>query len=106
MDGPSVGTAKASPVNKAQCDRRGDIEIDPPAHNISGPNGWVMQRCALGAAWLAYELQHTEQSPFSLRPSLFAANGCAGVMTLFSLGKAVLQLDASVTPFFAAKSTL
>jgi hypothetical protein len=28
-------------VNKAQCDRRGDIEIDPPAHNISGPNGWV-----------------------------------------------------------------
>jgi len=41
MDGPSVGTAKASPVNRAQCDRRGDIEIDPPAHNIPGPNGWV-----------------------------------------------------------------
>jgi len=39
--GASVGTAKASPVNKAQCDRRVDTEIDPPAHNISGPNGWV-----------------------------------------------------------------
>jgi hypothetical protein len=37
MVGPSVGTAKASPVNSAQCDRRVHIEIDPPAHNISGP---------------------------------------------------------------------
>jgi hypothetical protein len=43
---------------------------------------------------------------FSLRLSVFVANRRAGVMALFSLGKAVLQLDASVTPFFAAKSTL
>jgi hypothetical protein len=39
MVGTSVDTAKASAVNKAQRDRR--IEIDAPAHNISGPNGWV-----------------------------------------------------------------
>jgi len=61
MVGPSVGTAKASPVNRAQRNRHVDIEIDSPAHNISGPNGWVTQRRALGAAWLAYELQHSEQ---------------------------------------------
>jgi hypothetical protein len=34
MVGPIVGTAKASPVNRAQRDSRVDIEIDPPAHNI------------------------------------------------------------------------
>jgi hypothetical protein len=52
MVGPSVGTAKARPVNRAQRDKRVDIEIDAPAHNISGPNGWVTQRCALGEVGL------------------------------------------------------
>jgi hypothetical protein len=51
MVGPSVITATASPVNKVQRDRRIDIEIDPPAHNISGPNGWVKWRPALGRVW-------------------------------------------------------
>jgi hypothetical protein len=46
MVGLSVATAKASPVNRAQRDRRVDIEI--PAHNISDPNGWVTQGRARG----------------------------------------------------------
>jgi hypothetical protein len=37
MVGPSVGTAKASPVNRVQRDRRVDIEFDPPAQNILKP---------------------------------------------------------------------
>src|SRR5262249_7053125 len=51
---------KRSPVNRTQRDRRVDIEIDPPARNISGPNGWVTQRRALGGVWLAHAL-HAEQ---------------------------------------------
>jgi hypothetical protein len=34
-----VDTTKTSPVNKAQRDRRIDAEMDPPAHDISAPNG-------------------------------------------------------------------
>jgi len=60
MVGFSVGTAKTSPVNKAHRDRRVEIEIHPPAHNISGPNDWVTQRCALRGGWLAYSL-HAER---------------------------------------------
>src|SRR6516162_3023413 len=37
MAGPSVGTAKASPVNRAQPDRRVDIEFDPLPHDILKP---------------------------------------------------------------------
>jgi hypothetical protein len=37
MVGPSVGTAKASPVNRVQRDRRVDIEFDPLAQNILKP---------------------------------------------------------------------
>src|SRR5262249_49606398 len=53
--------SKSKPANRAQRDRHVDIEIDLLAHNISGPNGWVTQRCALGGAWLACALQHAEQ---------------------------------------------
>jgi ABC-type uncharacterized transport system substrate-binding protein len=37
MVGPSAGTAKASPVNRVQRDRRVDIGIDLRAHNILKP---------------------------------------------------------------------
>jgi hypothetical protein len=43
MAGPSVGTAKANPINRAQRDRCADIGIDLPGHSILEPNplAWV-----------------------------------------------------------------
>src|SRR5215469_9182278 len=46
MVGPSGGTAKVSPVNRAQRDRHVDIEIDPLAHNILKP---------IPLAWAAFK---------------------------------------------------
>ena len=39
LGGPNREAIARLPQERAQRNRRVDIEIDPPAHNISGPNG-------------------------------------------------------------------
>jgi hypothetical protein len=94
MVGPSVGTAKASPINRAQRDRYVDIGIDFPAHSILEPIpfAWVpssFQQITRRHAWLVHA-----NDPFR-RQICASANNSVLHARLLAFDVATLRTDSS-----------
>ena len=93
MAGPGVGTAKASPINRAQRDRYVDIGIDLPAHSILGPIplAWVpssFQQITRRHAWFVHA-----NDPF--RRQICARKKCVLHAHLLAFDVATLRTDSS-----------
>ena len=96
MAGPSVGTAKASPINRAQRDRCVDIGIDLPAHSILEPIplAWVpssFQQITRRHAWLV----HANESFSATDLRQHSAKNGVLIARLLAFDVATLRTDSS-----------
>src|SRR6478736_4713867 len=96
MASPSVGTAKASPINRAQRHRCVDIGIDLPAHSILEPIplAWVpssFQQITRRHAWLVHA-----NDPFRRQICAeHSAKKCVLHARLLAFDVATLRTDSS-----------